>query len=245
MSGGLPKSGYVDVEASVRHNTGSAAVAAGLLIFFGFIYPFARHDTPGLFGTGESILFLTFRLGCLVMVGVTVWLSFGHLPALAADAVASVIAGALIGIAGVLMLLDGGWWMQALIISVSGATFLSSGLRNLGDYIALYRVESGADEDDEDELAALSTPRDSPLAADVAEQRVITRQADPPLDDPELVELEPAPQPTKARSQPSDAPIQLDGSPVPPPAKSGENPAHSSSESYLARLARKEKRVDR
>ena len=68
----------LDLGASVRSNTGGAALAAGLLIFFGFIYPIEPAAGSGLFYTGQSLLFFALRLGGLAMVGVSVWLSFGH-----------------------------------------------------------------------------------------------------------------------------------------------------------------------
>jgi|GEM_PF-2772015 len=238
--------GYVDVGASVRHNTGAAAVAAGLLIFFGFIYPFARTTGPGSFATGESILFFTLRAGGIVMVGLTIWLSLGHLPALAADAISSVVLGVMIAVAGVFMVLGGGWWAQTLIIIVSGATFVSSGLRNFGDFLALRKIDREADDEDEedDELAVLSTGDDSPLKKDVAEARIKAPRRPPPDDQPELVDIDPIRRPKKGQSPLKDQPIHLEELGAPPPPAPPDSPGSTGSESYLSKLARKQKRVD-
>ena len=128
MAPGAGGGRILDLGTSVRSNTGGAALAAGLMIFFGFIYPFEPATGSGLFYTGQSLLFFALRLGGLAMVAVSVWLAFGHLPALAADAAASIVLGGMIAIAGAFMLFDGGWWVQALIILVSGGTFLTGGL---------------------------------------------------------------------------------------------------------------------
>ncbi|MCH7995192.1 MAG: hypothetical protein IIB57_12220, partial [Planctomycetes bacterium] len=100
MAWGAGGGRILDLGASVRSNTGGAALAAGLLIFFGFIYL-----AEPVAGAGLSLVYYTLRYGGLAMVAVSVWLSFGHLPALAADAAVSILVGALIALAGAFMLI--------------------------------------------------------------------------------------------------------------------------------------------
>lgn len=246
MAWGAGDGRILDLGASVRSNTGGAALAAGLLIFFGFIYPFEPVAGSGLFYAGQSLLFFALRVGGLAMVAVSVWLAFGHLPALAADAAVSIVLGAMIAIAGAFMLIDGGWWVQALIILVSGGTFLTGGLRNGRDFLDMWRIETADDKDvEKEDLAALSASADSPLASDLARGEALPNAKPRPRNEPELVDMEPPSGPRDAGVSEADQPVQLDGlSPGPPPHK-GPGPSSSSSESYLAKLAKKDKSADR
>ncbi|MCH7925682.1 MAG: hypothetical protein IIC51_09130 [Planctomycetes bacterium] len=241
MAWGAGGGRILDLGASVRSNTGGAALAAGLLIFFGFIYL-----AEPVAGSGLSLVYYTLRYGGLAMVAVSVWLSFGHLPALAADAAVSIVVGALIALAGALMLIGGFWWVQALIILVSGGTFLTGGLRNGRDFLDMWRIETADDKDDEEEdLAALSASADSPLASDLARGEALPKAKPRPRNEPELVDMEPPSRPKDAGVSEADQPVQLDGlSPGPPPRKDP-SPPSSSSESYLAKLAKKDKSADR
>ena len=184
MPSGAGGGRILDLGASVRSNTGGAALAAGLLIFFGFIY----LAEPAA-GAGLSLLYYTLRLGGLAMVAVSVWLSFGHLPALAADAAVSILVGALIALAGTFMLIDGVWWVQSLIILVSGGAFLSSGLRNGKDFLDMWRLETAEDKDGEEEdVSVLSASNDSPIASDLARAEVAPRPKSRKRIEPELID---------------------------------------------------------
>ena len=241
MAWGAGGGRILDLGASVRSNTGGAALAAGLLIFFGFIYL-----AEPVAGAGLSLVYYTLRYGGLAMVAVSVWLSFGHLPALAADAAVSIVVGALIALAGALMLIGGFWWVQALIILVSGGTFLTGGLRSGRDFLDMWRIETADHKDDEKEdLAALSASADSPLASDLARGEAPPKAKPRPRNEPELVDMEPPSRPKDTGVSEADQPVQLDGlSPEPRPNK-GSGPSSSSSESYLAKLAKKDKSPDR
>jgi len=246
MASGAGSGRIVDLGASVRSNTSGSALAAGLLIFFGFIFLAEPVGGAGLFSTGQSLLFLTLRLGGLAMVVISVWLSFGHLPALAADSAVSILVGALIATAGALMLIDGGLWVQALIILVSGGSFLTSGLRNGRDFLDMWRIEMAEDKKDEEEdLSALAAADDSPLASDLAQAKAAPRPKPRKRNEAELIDMESTSRPTDAEASEADQPLQLDGlSPEPGPNK-GSGPSSSSSESYLAKLAKKDKSPDR
>ncbi|MCH8149191.1 MAG: hypothetical protein IH987_14615 [Planctomycetes bacterium] len=235
----------IDLGTSVRSNTGGAAIAAGLMIFFGFIFLDEPAGGSGWYSVGASLLFLALRVGGLVMVGVSAWLSLGHLPALAADAAASIVLGAMIALAGGFMLIDGGWWVQSLVILVSGGSFLTSGLRNGRDFLDMWRIETADDQDDEEEdVAVLSASKDSPLVSDLASAKAATQAKPRTRNEPELIDMEPIRRPKSGRASKADQPVELDGlSPGPPPAK-GAGPSAGSSESYLAKLARKDKSAD-
>jgi hypothetical protein len=241
MTSGAGSGRILDLGASVRSNTGGAALAAGLLIFFGFIY-LAEPAS----GAGASVLFHTLRFGGLAMVVVSVWLSFGHLPALAADAAVSILIGALIAFSGAVMLISGYWWVNSLVILVSGGTFLTGGLRNGRDFLDMWRLETAVDKDDEEDLAALSAAADSPLADDLARGQTALQAKSRAKDDPDLVDMESTGRPKRgSKGAGADQPLQLDGlSPEPPPSKTPGSPPNSS-ESYLAKLAKKDKSADR
>ncbi|MCH7925195.1 MAG: hypothetical protein IIC51_06640, partial [Planctomycetes bacterium] len=174
------------------------------------------------------------------------WLSFGHLPALAADSAVSILVGALIALAGALMLMDGGLWVQALVILVSGGTFLTSGLRNGRDFLDMWRIEMAEDKGDEEaDISALAAADDSPLASDLAHAKAALRPKPRKQNEAELIDMEPTSRPEDARTAGADQAVQLDGlSPEPRPNK-GSGPSSSSSESYLAKLAKKDKSPDR
>lgn len=231
----------LDLGASVRSNTGGAALAAGLLIFFGFFYLAEPVGDVGL-----SLLYYALRYGGLAMVGVSVWLSFGHLPALAADAAVSVVVGGLIALSGAFMLIGDFSWVEGLVVLVSGGTFLTGGLRNGRDFVEMWRIEMADDSDNEEEdIAALSASKDSPLAADLARGEALPKAKPRPRNDPDLVDMQPTSPPQDATAAGADRPVQLDGlSPGPPPTK-GPGPSSGPSESYLAKLAKKDKSADR
>lgn len=237
----------IDLATSVRSNTAGAAISAGLMIFFGFIFLDEPSAGSGWYSVGASLLFFALRVGGLVMVGVSAWLSLGHLPALAANAAASIILGAMIALAGGFMLIDGGWWLQSLVILVSGGSFLTSGLRNGRDFLDMWRIQTADDQDEkEEDVAVLSAPDDSPLVSDLARGKAVPpRSKSGARKDSELIDMEPTHRPKGGRASKADQPVELDGlSPGPPPAK-GTGPSAGPSESYLAKLARKDKSADR
>ena len=134
------------------------------------------------------------------------------------------------------MLIDGVWWVQSLIILVSGGAFLSSGLRNGKDFLDMWRLETAEDKDGEEEdVSVLSASKDSPIASDLARAKVVPRPKPRKRIEPELIDMEPPRRPKDARASEADQPVQLDRlSPGPPPEK-GPAPSSSSSESYLAK----------
>ena len=124
----------VDVEARVRRNVGSAGLAAGLLIFFGF-FCVAEPTEGGLWGYAALVFYHTLRFGGLAMAAVAVWSSLGHPLALFFDAVVSCLIGAILILSGVLMAIGGGSLLPTLLMIVCGALFVSAGLRNGRDFL--------------------------------------------------------------------------------------------------------------
>jgi hypothetical protein len=123
----------VDVEQRVRQNTGSAGLAAGLLIFFGFFY-IVKPTDDGLWAYAALAFYHTLRFGGLAMAAIAVFSSLGQPLALLLDAVVSCLIGALLILTGVLMAIGGGDLLQPFISIVCGAMFVSAGLRNGRDF---------------------------------------------------------------------------------------------------------------
>jgi hypothetical protein len=134
MSAVTRKGKIVDVDTRVRQNVGSAGLAAGLLIFFGFFY-MAKPIEGGLGGWAALVLYHTLRIGGLAMAGVAVWSSLGHPMALLVDAVTSCLIGAILVITGILMLIGGYSPLQTIILVACGTIFISAGRRNGKDFM--------------------------------------------------------------------------------------------------------------
>ncbi len=144
---------FFDVEARVRQNVGSAGLAAGLLIFFGF-FCVALPPDDGLWGYSARIFMYTLRLGGLAMAALAIWSSLGYPLALLVDAVVSCLIGASVIVTASLMLIGDGALLATLLYVVCGVLFISSGLRNGRDY-AKFPVAVAEDSDEAaDELAS-------------------------------------------------------------------------------------------
>ena len=124
----------VNVEARVRRNVGSAGLAAGLLIFFGF-FQLVKPTEGGVGGYAALVFYHTLRFGGPAMAAVAVWSSLGHPLALFFDAVVSCLIGAILILSGVLMAIGGGSLLPTLLMVVCGALFVSAGLRNSRDFL--------------------------------------------------------------------------------------------------------------
>ena len=209
----------VDVDARVRSNAGAAALAGGLLILFGFFF-LGKEAGTDLSSHAANVFRYAIRLGGLALIGVAAWSSFGHLPALLADAVISVLVGVAFVVAAVLMLLDVGWLIvvQTLLYMICGTMFLNSALRTWRDYRELVRLEAGERMISEDDVEELAAPDGSPLASQLLKQggkgaaggqRVETRAGKA-----ELVDFEPVKRGGRdTLTTPQDQPISLDEAP--------------------------------
>ena len=121
------------IAARVRQNAGSAALAAALLIYFGF-FGLGMPDPTDLFGWANLVFVYTLRIGGVAMAVITVGSLVGHRTILMVDAVVSISIGALLNHTGVLMLVDGGGAFQTIINVFCGGMFFSAGRRNGADY---------------------------------------------------------------------------------------------------------------
>lgn len=126
----------LNAAAIVRRNAGPAALAAALMIYFGFfslLYPTGSD----LFSICGKILYFTLRIGGVAMAIVALWCMVGQRHALLADAVASVIIGGLLIATGIGMFVDGGGAMQSVLYVVFGGMFVSAGRHNWHHYSSI------------------------------------------------------------------------------------------------------------
>lgn len=121
-----------DITLRVRHNTGSAALAAACLIYFGFFH-LAKPVGDDLFSVASLVFVYTLQIGGALMAMVVLLSLLGHAIALLLDAVVSVGIGVLFALTGVAMLLGGGDVLQTVLNVMFGAMFLAAGVRN-GQY---------------------------------------------------------------------------------------------------------------
>lgn len=244
----------VDVETRVRQNVVPAAIAAGLLIFFGFSYV-ARPTEGGLWGGAALVFYHTLRFSGLAMAAIAIWSALGHPLALLVDAVISCLIGGLLIVTNVLMLVDGGDPLSTLIAVFCGLLFISAGRRNARDYL-LFPVGVQQDRDKAAERFAftLGEPETEEPATENGSSlpgELLRRSAKPTDVDPK-----PKPKATHtgrgARFASFDDAIQLpgvDASPSPPddrtsPTRDGQDAGEKpgpkpppSPDGYLADLA--------
>lgn len=128
-----------DVSARVRHNAGSAGLAALCLLFFGF-FRFAPPTVTNLFTLGDAIFNYTLRAGGVAMGVIALWLLLGRPITLIVDAVATIAIGVLLALSAVMMILGGGFGLNQILYIVFGATFLASGVRIGRDYFLMARA---------------------------------------------------------------------------------------------------------
>ena len=229
----------VDVDTRVRNNTGSAALAGGLLVLFGFFFLSWEAGTD-LSTRATNVFCLTVRVGGLALIGVAVWSTFGHVPALLADAIISLVIGLAFAVTAVLMLVDVGWWIlvQTLIYLICGTMFLNSSLRTWRDYRELVRLEAADEGLSEEDIERLAAPDGSPLASQLLEQRgqraVRRKRLKRRTGKPELVDFEPVKRAGRgARTTPQDQPIDLDEAPS-GAAEGSQEKSPPPSQGYLA-----------
>ena len=122
--------------ARVRQNAGSAAIAAALMIYFGF-FRLLEPSGSDLFQRAGWVFYHTLRIGGIVMGLVGAWSLLGHRPVLLVDAAASIIIGALLILTGAAMGIDGGDLLQTVFMIVFGIMFISAGVRSARTYADL------------------------------------------------------------------------------------------------------------
>jgi len=179
----------VDVEARVRGNTGPAAFAGAILVFFGYFWFSGAGETDaGSAVPGQNMLVFTLRLGGLLMIAIAVWCSIGVPLALLLDAALSVVIGAFIVLSAGLIAAGNGVAVAPVIYVICGAIIITTGVRDLADYRRLPAEEEGGDNDAHEEtveeLAAANESligqdglADPPPAADPSVKRTGRRSA--------------------------------------------------------------------
>ena len=126
---------HSDIASRVRQNAGSAAIAAALLIYFGFFRLLEPAGTD-LFNRAGWLFYHTLRIGGVAMALVAAGSLIGHPRVLLIDALISTTIGVLLILTGLAMAADGGAMMQTIINVLCGGFFASAGIRNWREYTA-------------------------------------------------------------------------------------------------------------
>lgn len=148
------------VSAQVRGQAIWSAIAAVMMLWFGFKYPFINDTLPA------DLLNFTLRYGGIAMALSAVMLFSGWPTALMLDGVFAMIIGAALAGAGVLIVVSNReFGFQTLLFIVFGYLFFSSGLRNFKDYCRLGADATDAEPEPADSHAATAPPSESPRVA--------------------------------------------------------------------------------
>ena len=112
----------------VRQNAGSAALAAALMIGFGF-FTDPQHIGSDLFSVGARLFYFTLRVGGVLLALVAALSLTGRPFVLLIDALLSAAIGVVLVASGGLTLYDGGGF-QSVLALIFGAMFIGAGRRN-------------------------------------------------------------------------------------------------------------------
>ena len=126
------------IRSAVRRNTIWAAGAAVIMLYYGLYHGLGgdpQPDLPARFRIGSWLVLYSLQIGGGLMVLSAILSLTGAGPALLFDALASVVIGACLAAAG--MLLMSGIEMQSLLLILFGAVFIHSGYRNWREYFSL------------------------------------------------------------------------------------------------------------
>lgn len=123
----------IEILSRVRRNAGSAAIAAALMLYFGFVYLQEPTGTD-LFNWAGWIFYHTLRIGGIIMAILAGWSLIGQPIVMAIDALVSVVIGAIFMLTGLAMFVDDGGMFQPLLNVVFGWTFISAGRNNWSTY---------------------------------------------------------------------------------------------------------------
>ncbi|NOS99546.1 MAG: hypothetical protein HOP29_02845 [Phycisphaerales bacterium] len=126
-----------DVAARVRHNTASAAIAAALLLYFGFASGYVYPQAAGMFDAGGRIFIRTLQIGGCAMLLSAVASYTGLSLALLFDGVGSLLIGLSLAVSTLLMVADGGG--GSILYGLFAAMFVIAGVRNIRDWAAFSR----------------------------------------------------------------------------------------------------------
>lgn len=160
------------VALRVRRNTGSAALAAVCLIYFGFFRGFSPPPVADLFSFGDALFNYTLRIGGVLMGLVALGSLTGVSIVLMLDAVVSVAIGLGLMLSGLSMMVGGQFTFNYMLYLLFGAMFLSAGVRNGHDFRVLtaWRPESSGrpDRPHRDTTVASTGPATSPAESSLA-----------------------------------------------------------------------------
>ena len=203
--------------ARVRQNAGSSAIAAALMIYFGFFHGYITPKGSDLFSLANLVFLQTIRIGGIAMAALAVWSLIGAGLALIVDAIVSFAVGGLLALTGIAMFLDGGGVFQSALNVMFGWMFVSVGRRNWRDYFLLTKLSNDA--------VGLAAPLGrTSRAGDVLPS---PGEREPRFQHPVP---EPTNEPLPSRPAPVDSPPSvLDSDPAPPPDSAGAevNPSQS------------------
>ena len=178
-----------DIASSVRGNALSAAIAAALMIVFGFYY-LGKPTGAGLFSLSALAFYYTLRIGGIAMAAIAVGSLAGFRPVLLVDAVVSIAIGVLFVLTGVGMLVGGGGAFQTILSVVFGGMFISAGVRNWRDYFLLPAVRdrplagidtSSSRDSSHGDAATRAAPPVSSLGSQLRERMASPADSRPPL----------------------------------------------------------------
>ena len=124
------------VSSRVRRSASSAAIAAALMVYFGFVR-LAEPTGDDLFSRAGLAFYHTLRIGGVAMAVIAAASLWGNRHVLIVDAVVSAVIGALFALTGIAMWIDGGGGLQSILNLAFGGMFISAGVRNWRDYFEL------------------------------------------------------------------------------------------------------------
>lgn len=203
--------------ARVRQNAGSCAIAAALMIYFGFFHGYIAPTGSDLFSLANLVFLQTIRIGGIAMAALAVWSLVGTGLALIVDAIVSMAIGGLLALTGIAMFLDGGGALQSALNVMFGWMFVSVGVRNWRDYFLLTKLSHGA--------VGLAAP----FGQSTREGGVSPspREREPRFQHPapEPMKESPASRPARVDSPPSV--LESDPATLPDPARAEVNPSQT------------------
>jgi len=168
-----PKQAHI--VASVRKQAPWAAVAGGMMLYFGFSYEFIG-DTFAI-----DLLEYTLQYGGVAMVVSALLLASGWPTALMLDGVFAMVIGIALALSGALMMVnDRTIYFQYLLYVVFGYLFFTSGLRSFRDFCRLGEAPDHAS----DERVATDASATEPVAVEPMGATPITPEVAPSEDAP-------------------------------------------------------------
>jgi len=116
----------------------ASLIGAAIMLYFGFVH-LGQPDGTDWFSRAALVLYHTLRIGGVAFVLVGLLLHAGWAPALMLDATLALPTGSILILSGIVMLADGGNWLNTLILVFCGGSFLTTGWRNASEYLRAHR----------------------------------------------------------------------------------------------------------